>query len=92
MNIGSNEELLRSIRAHGYDAETPLVGVLCERLEGILDELEDALEQIGYVKEHLQAVETYLYEPDKLDIECAKEALANASEAVKETQFSLTNR
>ena len=89
----TNEELLRSIRANGQDSD-PIVKQLSERLEGILDELGEALEELAEAKiavdKAVQLLEDHTKE--NLPTEWVLDSLYTALTHLEGVKTALVNR
>ena len=88
-----NEDLLRTVRANWLDSD-PIVSQLATSLEGIMDEMEEALEKLAEAKLAVDKAAQMLedYTKEDLPTEGVLESLYTALEHLKDVKTALINR
>lgn len=91
--ITPNEDLLRTVRANWLDSD-PIVSQLATSLEGIMDELEEALEKLAEAKVSVDKAAQLLEDHTKEDLptEWVLESLYTALEHMDDVKKALINR
>ena len=88
-----NEDLLRTIRAYWMDSD-PIVRQLVESLEGLLDELEAALEDLAKAKAGVDKAAQLLEDHERMDlpVETVLASLYETLEHLDTVRSALTNK
>lgn len=86
----NNEDLLRYVRAHNYPGD-PVVEQLHNALEGVLDELDEALEEIKVLKAHFTTIAEEVEVTGTITFKL-EESVAEAGLSLDRLETQLTNR